>query len=294
MSAKVNSKVNSKYKDRLFCLLFGSMEYKENIISLYNALNGTDYDADDIEQLTTIEDVIYIKMKNDVSLLIDGNMTLWEQQSSYNPNMPVRGFMYFASLYESYIELNGKNIYGSSLVRIPTPKYVVLYNGTKDTKPVMKLRLSDAFINPDTSGEFEWTATMYNINKGKNDSLLDKCRPLAEYMELINRIRKNQGELAKDAVDAAVQSCIKDGILQDFLVKHRAEVIDVCLTEFNEERFVNDIKTEGMAQGYAKAIFSLVQRGIISIDQGAQELETDTDTFVRMMEEAGYKVPASV
>ena len=118
---------------------------------------------------------------------------------------------------------------------------------------------------------------MYNINKGKNDSLLDKCRPLAKYMELINRIRKNQGELAKDAVDAAVQSCIKDGILQDFLVKHRAEVVDVCLTEFNEERFVNDITIQTTVENYCD--ISMPKADIIRklIDKrGLSEQEAET------------------
>ena len=96
-----NLHINRQFKDRLFRLLFGSEEYKENILSLYNALNNTSYtDVNDIE-LTTIDDIIYIRMKNDVSLLLHDTMNLWEQQSSYNPNMPVRGLMYFGNLYEA-------------------------------------------------------------------------------------------------------------------------------------------------------------------------------------------------
>ena len=118
-------KINKQYKDRLFRLLFGSLDMKENIISLYNALNSTDYIEADIEEITTLDDAIYIKMKNDVSFLIDSYLTLWEQQSSYNPNMPIRGFMYFANLFDEYIDKNNYNIYGTKLVKIPTPKYVV-------------------------------------------------------------------------------------------------------------------------------------------------------------------------
>ena len=66
-----NVKINKQYKDRLFRLLFGSLDMKENIISLYNALNSTDYIEADIEEITTLDDAIYIKMKNDVSFLID-------------------------------------------------------------------------------------------------------------------------------------------------------------------------------------------------------------------------------
>ena len=96
-------KLNKKYKDRLFCLLFGNEEYKENILSLYNALCNTAHtDVNDIK-LYTIDSVIYIEMKNDVSILLDSYLHLWEQQSSYNPNMPLRGLMYFSKMYDRYI-----------------------------------------------------------------------------------------------------------------------------------------------------------------------------------------------
>lgn len=131
-----DTKINIKYKDRLFRLRFGSEEYKEDILSLYNALNDSSYcNADDLT-ITTIDDVIYIKMKNDVSILLDGNMPLWEQQGSINPNMPVRGFMYFGNLYSQYVKVN-------------------------------KLKLSDSFMNKTDNGEFEWTATVYNLNRGE-------------------------------------------------------------------------------------------------------------------------------
>jgi hypothetical protein len=245
-------KINNKYKDRLFRLLFGSYERKGNIISLYNALNNSSYNADDITELTTLDDAVYIKMKNDVSLLIDSYLPLWEQQSSYNPNMPIRGLMYFGNLYEAYIDRNNKIIYGTTLIKLPTPQYVVFYNGTADQKPFQKLKLSDAFVHPDASLEFEWTATMYNLNKGKNDSLLHRCKPLSDYMTLVNYIRDNQksGMPAKKAIDAAVKRCIKENILKDFLKKHRAEVMDVCLTEYNEEVFVNGIREDGRAEGF--------------------------------------------
>ena len=200
------TRINKKYKDRLFRLRFGSEEYKEDIMSLYNALNGTSYDNPDDLTITTIDDVIYIRMKNDVSFLLDGNIPLWEQQGSINPNMPVRGLMYFGDLYSQYIKVNKLNIYGKKLQKIPTPQYIVFYNGTEDYAPVTKLKLSDAFINETENGEFEWTATVYNLNRGKNEELLMKCRHLYEYMELINRIRGNQrdGMDIKNSVDAAV------------------------------------------------------------------------------------------
>ena len=110
----------------------------------------------------------------------------------------------------------------------------------------MQLRLSNSFINPDTSGDFEWTANMINLNDGKNDDLLDKCQPLKEYMILINEIRKNSVSMGfEDAVDTAVTDCIEHNILKRFLLKHRAEVLDVCITEYNEKSFVDGIREEG-------------------------------------------------
>lgn len=253
-----DTKINREYKDRLFCLLFGKEEYKDNILSLYNALNNTSYDnVDDIE-ITTIDDAIYIKMKNDVSFLIDSYLLLWEQQSSFNPNMPVRGMMYFGKLYSAYIKTRNLNIYGNTLISIPTPKYMVLYNGEQTAPSTVKLKLSDAFMHEDESGEFEWTATMINLNKGKNDSLLAKCKVLSDYMYLIELIRKYQRIMEfADAVDKAVVECIENDVLADFLIRHRAEVKDVCITEFDEKAFVNGIREEGRREAIHVLVESL-------------------------------------
>lgn len=257
-------KTNTQYKDRLFRVLFGNIEMKSNIISLYNALNGTDYTDEKDFEITTLDDAIYIKMKNDVSLLIDSYLPLWEQQSSYNPNMPLRGLMYFGNLYDSYIDGHELNIYGESLVKIPTPQYVVFYNGNKDIEAIRKLKLSDSFIHPDEWNEFEWTATMYNLNKGKNEDLLSKCKPLQDYMSLINSIRENQanGMPVKDAIDKAVVDCIDNGIMAEFLRNHRAEVMDVCITEYNEKTFVDGIREEGREEERIKAIRNMIELGL--------------------------------
>lgn len=244
--------VNRNHKDRLFCLRFGTEEYKEDALEVYNIMMNTNYHDPGEMAITTIGDVVYIKMKNDVSLLIDGNLALWEQQSSFNPNAPLRGLMYFGNLYSQYITRNKINIYSTALKKIPTPKYIIFYNGIdRNCDSVVKLRLSDAFIHEDTSGDFEWTATMYNLNPGKNEELLDKCKPLREYMTLINRIRANQenGMSIEDAVNRAVDSCIMDNVMKEFLLKHKAEVLNVCLTEFDEELYKEDIRKEGFEQG---------------------------------------------
>ena len=288
-TSKDGIKVNPKYKDRLFCLLFGN---RENILSLYNALNGTQYaNPEDIE-ITTIEDAVYIKMKNDVSFLIDSYLTLWEQQSTFNPNMPLRGLMYFGNLYDAYIDKNEINIYGRKLARIPTPRYIVFYNGTEEKEETMELKLSDAFMNEDRSGNFEWTATMINLNRGKNKKLLEQCRILSDYMFFIECIRKyvKDGMKIEDAVDAAVDECIAGNVLAEFLQKHRAEVRSMCITEYNEKVFVNGIKEEGreegikegIKEGTARTLVSLVKKGLLAPEEAAAEMGMPLEEFRKL------------
>jgi hypothetical protein len=199
----------------------------------------------------TIDDCIYMGMKNDIGLLIDFWLTLYEQQSTWNPNTPVRGMFYFSGMYEKYIALNKLNTYGSKLIKLPTPQYIVFYNGMDermDGKDEVKLRLSDAFVDKSVASEFEWTATVKNINLGRNKELMEKCRPLMEYATLVDKIRRYKDELGdiEKAVDKAVDECIKEGVLADFLIGHKAEVMDVCLTEYDEMATINAFKEEAV------------------------------------------------
>ena len=254
-------------------------------MSLYNALNNSNHDnVDDIE-ITTIEDALYIKMKNDVSFLIDSYLTLWEQQSTFNPNMPVRGLMYFGNLYNSYIHTRGLNIYSSVLVKLPTPKYVVFYNGTTNRDSIEKLKLSDAFMHEDIDHEFEWTATMINLNKGKNETLLEKCKVLSDYMTLINKIRVYKKEMGniKDAVNRAVDECIQAGRLVEFLEKHRGEIMANVLTEFNEEVFVRSMKEEGREEAKLENAINLLD--ILSDEEIAERIKLPLEIVQQLRKE---------
>ena len=103
MKKKTGNKINRRYKDRLFYALFGSEERKRLTLELYNAINQTDYDNPDDLQLNTIEDVVYMGMKNDVSFLLASDLNMYEQQSTWNPNMPLRCFLYAAHALEKYL-----------------------------------------------------------------------------------------------------------------------------------------------------------------------------------------------
>ena len=269
------NEVYTCYKDRLFRLLFGSEDMKENILSLYNALNNTNYTNVDDIKIKTIDGIVYMNMKNDVAFLIDSNLSLWEQQSTFNPNMPIRGLMYFGKMYSAYLKVNRCNIYGPKLVTIPTPQFIVFYNGKQDADPVVKLRLSDAFTHKINDGEFEWTATMYNLNEGKNEELLSKCKALSDYMRFVNYVNDylKQGYELEKAVDMTVTRCIKEDVLKSFLTKHRAEVIEVILEEFDQEIYDEGMREEGREEEKTSSIRSLMKNLKLSAEEAMDTLD---------------------
>ena len=248
--------INRKHKDRLFRFLFGNHEHRDWTLSLYNAVNGSDYQNPDDIQITTIDDVIYMGMKNDVSFLISDMLNIYEQQSTFNPNMPVRLLMYVGKLYDKYISINHKNIYSHTLVHLPAPRLVVFYNGLEDREDTV-LRLSDAFQtegNPkgsvSTEYDIEVKARMLNINHGHNKDIMKKCRPLAEYAWFIDTIRQNSAEMSiEDAVDHAIDDMPKDNLIRPYLLANRTEVKNMCITEYDEAETMEMFKEEGRKQG---------------------------------------------
>lgn len=247
--------VNPRYKDKLFCTIFGREKYKGYALELYNAVNGSDYkDPQDLE-IITLSDAVYLKMKNDVAYLICGTIALYEHQSTVNPNMPVRGFMYMGELYSKLLRRENARIYNSTLVKIPTPQYIVFYNGTEDYPEKSKLRLSDAFINPREDNDFEFTATVYNINIGKNEGLLNSCKPLKGYSYFVDRVRVNSKIMPiEEAVDKSVKECIDKGILKDILSEERSAVKLEMLTTFDEKAYWEGVREEAQAEGRAEGL----------------------------------------
>ena len=265
VSISTEIRINREHKDRLFRLIFGKEEYNQNLLELYNALNDTSYNKLDDLKITTIEDVVYMGMKNDVSMLIHSRMALFEHQSTYNPNMPIRGFMYAARLYNKYIEENRLNIYSKTLMELPIPQYIVFYNGDDKHEDEEILHLSDAFVATERTEGYEWTARMLNINYGRNKKLMEKCKPLRDYAILIDKIKRYAAEKKsiEEAVTQAVDECIKEEVLADFLRKHRAEVMDVCITEYDEKRVMDAIREESHDEGYGEGHKEGYAEGII-------------------------------
>jgi len=271
-------KINDQYKDRLFCFLFGNEKYKKYALSLYNAINGVHYENEDELEIMTLKDVIYIRMKNDVAVMLSGNLELWEHQSTVNPNMPLRGLMYFARLYEKYLAEQKYNRYQSSQIIIPTPNYVVFYNGEVERPAVEDLHLSDAFMNEDTSGRYEWTARVFSLNHPENEALLRSCEMLQEYTNFVTLVRKLGKTMEReDAVDEAVKGWVKKGgELAEILSEHRAEVVDMLLTEFDEEAFVSAMREEGRQEGIKEGRQEGIKKGLVSLITTLREYVSST------------------
>lgn len=232
---KKPNNTNVQYKDRLFKFIFGNPEKKQWTLSLYNAMNGTNYTNPDDLQFNTIGDALYMGMKNDVSFLVASDMNLWEQQSSFNPNMPMRLFLYAAQLYEKFVQTSDYYQYSSTLQTIPTPHCVCFYNGTQEQPEKQVLKLSDAYGG---DGDIEVKVTMLNVNYGKNQKLMEACKPLKEYAWLVDAVRKNQKEKMNldAAVDKALSEMSDDFAIKPFLLGNRAEVKSMLITEYNEQK----------------------------------------------------------
>ena len=260
-------KVQRNYKDTIFRMLFKD---KENLLSLYNALNKTDYtDVNELE-ITTLENAVYMNYKNDVSFVFDFELMLYEHQSTVNPNMPLRDLFYVADTLQK--RTYNKDLYGSKLIKIPSPRFVVFYNGTDPQPERQTLRLSDAYEKKLDTPELELTVTVYNINRGYNEEIVNTCRILKEYAMYVERVRTYARQMPlAEAVEKAVDDCIAEGILSEFLKKNRAEAIKVSIYEYDEELHFRTLYEEGreagLEQGLAQGEIRLNKLNSILIDR---------------------------
>ena len=246
-------KLNTKYKDRLFRLIFHE---KKELLELYNAVNESNYTNPEELEITTIEDVVYMGMKNDLSFIIGDEMNLYEHQSSFCPNLPLRGLFYFSSVYKSYIEPVKRRLYSTSRLEIPFPQYIVFYNGMEKRPEREELKLSKLFIGNGKGKQpsLECTALILNVNYGHNKELMERCRTLKEYAQFIAAIRRvlkpgMKEEEAQKAVEQVVEECIRGNVLANILRKNRSEIVDSILTEWDEDDFIEGVKEEAEERG---------------------------------------------
>ncbi len=306
---------NREYKSDVFSML---LEDKKNALLLYNALNDSDYSNPDDVEICTLEKGISLTVRNDASFVIDSSLNIYEHQSTVCPNMPLRSLIYVANHLEKRIKQQRLNLFGHTLVKIPTPKFIVFYNGKENQPEKCEYKLSDCFEKETDNPQLELKCIVYNINKGNNAELLNKCGFLKEYMIFIDYVRRyydDKNMSLDDAIEYAINRCIDENVLKEFLINRREEVAKVTNLDFTFERQIElereEAKktgvTEGLLRGRAEGIslgreegilegreieiFKSVQEGDYGVSRGAEKLGVTEAEFVEKMEAAGYKIP---
>jgi len=260
MNKQNNVTANREYKSNVFSMLFDN---KERLLELYNALNGSHYTNEDDLEIVTLKNAIYMSMKNDLAFVLDCRLMLYEHQSTPNPNMPLRDLFYVSKEYEKMVIT--QTLYSRKKVSIPAPHFIVFYNGT-DTQPEQEiLKLSDLYQISETEPMLELKVMMLNINDGHNEALKENCQTLKEYMQYVNLVRQYTYQESLDlkaAVELAVAECIKEGILREFLLKNRAEVVAMSIFEFDEEKEWKLIREAEYQYGVETGIETGIKQGI--------------------------------
>ena len=286
------------YKSTVFAMLFGD---RERLLKLYNAISGKNYQDPEELEINTLENAIYMGMKNDLSFLIDDRLSLYEHQSTVNPNMPLRFLFYISDLYSGMT--TEENFYGRKALSIPIPCFVIFYNGAEPQPDRKILRLSELYTVRMKETQLELTAVLLNINRNHNRELMEACRDLKDYAEYVDRVRKYARELPlSEAVERAITECIREGILKEFLEKNRAEVKKMSIYEYDQEKHIRmerqDAWEDGMQEGIKEGELrgrnaQLVEQIKKKLDRGksisriAEELEETENRIQELIREYG-------
>ncbi len=207
------------YRDTIFRMLFRE---KRELLSLFNAIHGTAYQEPEELEITTLENAVYMSMKNDISCVLDMQLALYEHQSTVNPNMPLRDLFYVSKLLEKRVRK--RDIYAGKRIVLPVPQFIVLYNGREPQPERREFYLSESFARRPDHPKLELVVVQININPGCNEDLVNSCKTLAEYVQYTERVRRYSQDLPlTEAVEKAVSECIEEDILADFLRKNRSE-----------------------------------------------------------------------
>ena len=255
---------NREYKSDVFSML---MEDRKNALLLYNAVNRSDYADPGMVELCNLDKGISLTVRNDASFVLDMNLSIYEHQSTVCPNMPVRSLIYFSVMLKQVIK--DRSIYGRTLVKIPTPRFAVFYNGEEDQPEQYDLKLSDSFEKPIELPEMELVCKVYNINSGKNRELLERCPWLKEYTIFVDYVRKIHRENGYDhlenAIERAIDRCVEENVLRSFLIGHRWEVVKAMTLDYTFDRQLmlerKEARTEGHREGMEEGRKEGMQEG---------------------------------
>ena len=243
--------------------------------------NDTNYTNVDDLTVTTLKGGVYMKYKNDASFVFGQDLYMFEQQSSRNPNMPLRFLHYLSDVYRQMY--NNSDLHRSTTLKIPVPHFVTFYNGKQPLEAESILRLSDMYEKNIDCPELELMVRVININTDNNagnksrtfnsnindnsvsnsnihtysSEFLSKCETLKDYMIFVNKVRvKTDVEKIdiRTAVTEAVDECIAENVLSEFFRNHREEVITVSIYEYDEEGHLEIVKEEGRQLGDRKSV----------------------------------------
>ena len=238
---------NREFKDSLFTDYFSD---KERLIEAYNAIAGTDFPPTAKVEFKTLKSVLVRSQSNDIAFMLEDRfIVMIEHQSTINENMPLRLLIYIAEEYKDLV--NEDSLYSRKTVPIPTPEFIVIYNGMEKYPDKKELRLSDAFMALSGSPGLELTTTVYNINKGHNLKMLEQSTALSDYSEFITHVKDRlaDGDTLGEAIDKAIHYCINNGIMLVYLKKDSAEVKRMLTMEWNEEVYRKVLIEEGREEG---------------------------------------------
>ena len=242
-----------EYKSNVFAML---MEIPEYALEVYNVLNGSHHEDLSEIQIKKLNSGVILSVKNDASFLLDSYLNLYEHQSTHNPNMPLRFLIYFSSIMQDIIKKEKYDLYGKKRIPIPTPKFVVFYNGLDERPEKEVMHLSDAFLQKEAEYQLELSCEVYNINPGNNVVVMEASRVLNGYTTFVEKVRMyiNEEHEIKEAVSLAVEDCIRQDILSEFFRIHRKEVEEVAALDFTFERREELIRRDSFEEGIEKGI----------------------------------------
>lgn len=284
--------VNRNYKSTIFAMLF---EEKERLLRLYNAVSGKNYRDPEALEINTLKNAIYLGMRNDLSFLIDERLSLYEHQSTVNPNLCLRFLFYISDIYSGMAKREKRNLYSQIPLMIPMPHFVIFYNGVEPQPDRQILRLSDLYTVKTEGWGLELEAVMLNVNRDHNKELMEACRDLKDYAEYVDRIRRYTKEMdLEEAVERTITECIQEGILKEFLEKNRAEVKKVSIYEYDREEHIRMEKQEswegglqaGILQGEEKLLCGQIKKKLEkgkTISQIAEELEEEEEKIQELI-----------
>ena len=295
------NKTRRNYKDSVFVDLFAhDITAKENFISLYNALHGTNLDAKTTEiKPVMLEQVLYMKFYNDIAMLVDGKIVvLVEHQSTINENMPFRMLEYIARIYEKITDPKKK--FGKTLVKLPMPEFYVFYNGKEDFPSESEMKLSDAFMNLDDNlfgncdlkntienqnFPLEISVKVININVDKENPVLTRCEALKEYSEFMEQVRFNVENKIPEALTVAIKQSIKQGFLSEYLSRKSTEVENMLLTEYDYDTDIavqrQEAYEDGMEQGISQGFSQGSQQKAIETAKNMLKDNLDIQTILK-------------